>query len=87
MLFESFVNGGMEIEFVVFWDDFIKDNCVIYIWEGVIIFIWELEQYIGELYFQGKMNFVIFIIYLGCDSIYMLYFDDDGVISNVVKKE
>lgn len=55
----------MEFDFYVFWNDFIRDNCVIYIWEGVIIFMCEIEQYIGELYLYDKMNFIIFSIYFG----------------------
>ena len=87
MPLESPVNGGTEIEFVAPWDDPTKDNCAIYIREGAIIPIRELEQYIGELYSQGKMNPVTFTIYPGRDSTYMLYLDDDGVTSNAVKKE
>ena len=38
----------------------------------------ELEQYIGELYSQGKQNPITFCIYPGRDNNYTLYLDDDG---------
>lgn len=81
------VDGGKEFDFFAPWDDPTKDNCAIYIREGAIIPFRELEQYIGELYSQGKVNPITFNIYPGRDSSYLLYLDDDGVTSNAERQE
>ena len=85
MPLEAAVEGGAEIDFYAPWDDPSKDNCAIYIREGAIIPKRELEQYIGELYSQGKTNPITFSIYPGRNSSYKLYLDDDGVTNNAEK--
>ena len=85
MPLEAAVEGGVEIDFYAPWDDPSKDNCAIYIREGAIIPKRELEQYIGELYSQGKTNPITFSIYPGRNSSYKLYLDDDGVTNNAEK--
>jgi alpha-glucosidase len=47
----------------------------------------ELEQYIGELYSQGKENPITFCIYPGRDNKYTLYLDDDGKTRNAETKQ
>ena len=47
----------------------------------------ELEQYIGELYSQGKQNPITFCIYPGRDNKYTLYLDDDGKTRNAETKK
>jgi len=84
---EGPVDGGKEVDFFAPWDDPTKDNCAIYIREGAIIPFRELEQYIGELYSQCKMNPITLNIYPGRDSSYVLYLDDDGVTSNAETQE
>ena len=73
------VDGGVEFDFYAPWNDKSRDNCAIYIREGAIIPKRELEQYIGELHSQGKMNPITFSIYPGRNNSYKLYLDDDGV--------
>ena len=85
MPLEAPVDGGVEIDFYAPWDDPSKDNCAIFVREGAIIPKRELEQYIGELYSQGKMNPITFSIYPGRNSSYKLYLDDDGVTNNAEK--
>ena len=85
MPLEAPVEGGVELDFYAPWDDPSRDNCAIYIREGAIIPKRELEQYIGELYSQGKTNPITFSIYPGRDSSYKLYLDDDGVTNNAEK--
>ena len=85
MPLEAPVDGGVEFDFYAPWDDPSKDNCAIYIREGAIIPKRELEQYIGELYSQGKMNPITFSIYPGRNSSYKLYLDDDGITNNAEK--
>ena len=68
---EDPVDGGKEFDFFAPWDDPTKDNSAIYIREGAIIPFRELEQYIGELYSQGKINPITFNIYPGRDSSYL----------------
>lgn len=80
------VNGGVEFDFYSPWDDPCRDNCAIYVREGAIIPKRELEQYIGQLYSQGKMNPVTFSIYPGRDSKYVMYLDDDGVTNSAEKE-
>lgn len=80
------VDGGVEFDFYSPWDDPSKDNCAVYVREGAIIPKRELEQYIGELYSQGKMNPVTFTVYPGRDSKYLMYLDDDGVTNSAEKE-
>lgn len=80
------VDGGAEFDFYAPWDDPSKDNCAVYVREGAIIPKRELEQYIGELYSQGKMNPVTFTVYPGRDSKYLMYLDDDGVTNSAEKE-
>ena len=47
----------------------------------------ELEQYIGELYSEGKQNPITFCIYPGRDNKYTLYLDDDGKTRNAETKK
>ncbi|KAK3739019.1 hypothetical protein QZH41_010476, partial [Actinostola sp. cb2023] len=73
------VQGGVEFDFYAPWDKPGSDNCAMYVREGAIIPTRMLEQYIGELYSQGKENTITFNIYPGRSSKYTLYLDDDGV--------
>lgn len=54
---------------------------------GAIIPMRELEQYIGELYSQGKENTITFYIYPGRDDRYTLYLDDDGLSRDAETKK
>ena len=69
----------MECDFYAPWDDPTRDNCAIYIREGAIIPMREIEQYIGELHSHDKMNPVTFSIYPGRNTSYKMFLDDDGV--------
>lgn len=73
------VQGGMEFDFYAPWNDPIRDNCAIYIREGAIIPMREIEQYIGELHSHDKMNPITFSIYPGRNNSYKMFLDDDGV--------
>lgn len=73
------VQGGMEFDFYAPWNDSTRDNCAIYIREGAIIPMREIEQYIGELHSHDKMNPITFSIYPGRNSSYKMFLDDDGV--------
>lgn len=73
------VQGGVEFDFYAPWNDPSRDNCAIYIREGAIIPMREIEQYIGELHSHGKMNPITFSIYPGRNSSYKMFLDDDGV--------
>lgn len=73
------VQGGVEFDFYAPWNDPSRDNCAIYVREGAIIPMREIEQYIGELHSHGKMNPVTFSIYPGRNSSYKMFLDDDGV--------
>ena len=81
------VSGGVEFDFYAPWDDPEKENCAIYIREGAILPKRELEQYIGELYSQGKENPITISIYPGRNSTYKLYLDDDGISSKAETKQ
>ena len=76
------VDRGKEFDFFAPWDDPTKDNSAIYIREGAIIPFWELEQYIGELYSQGKINPITFNIYPGRDSSYFRQVYSTAILSN-----
>ena len=68
----------MEVDFYAPWEDPSRDNCAIYIRDGAIVAMRELEQYVGELHSRGKENNLTFTIYPGRDSSYKLFLDDDG---------
>lgn len=73
------VQGGVEFDFYAPWNDPTRDNCAIYIREGAIIPMREIEQYIGELHAHDKMNPITFSVYPGRNSSYKMFLDDDGV--------
>ena len=81
------VAGGVEFAFYAPWDKADMQNLAIYIREGAIIPMRELEQYIGELHSQGKLNPITFNIYPGRDNKYTLYLDDDGKTRNAETKQ
>ncbi len=79
-------NGGQEFEYDAPWDNYqsleFMNNIPIYIREGAIIPMREVEQYVGQLHADGQPNPITFNIYPGRDDSYTLYLDDDGETRN-----
>lgn len=84
------VNGGVEFEYNAPWDNYqqldFMNNIPIYIRDGAIIPMREVEQYVGQLHSEGKPNPITFNIYPGRDSTYQLYLDDDGETRNAEER-
>jgi alpha-glucosidase len=81
------VLGGTEVDFYAPWNDVNKPNCPIFVREGAILPLREVEQYIGELHKEGKQNPITLSIYPGRDNKYTMYLDDDGVTRDAETKD
>ncbi len=61
------------------------DIVPMYVREGAIIPVRELEQYVGQLEAEGKVNPITYSIYPGADSTYICYQDD--MVSTAAEKQ